>query len=106
MTMDEAAPIGDVFITATGMKDVIRDRHFRAMRDGAVLCNTGHYDCEINLEELAKIAKSRRTVRPNNEEFVLPNGNRLYVLAKGRLVTGCRRGHLRRSWSSPIILAP
>jgi adenosylhomocysteinase len=94
MTMDEAAPIGDVFITATGMKDVIRDRHFKVMRDGAVLCNTGHYDCEINLEELAKIAKSRRTVRPNNEEFVLPNGHRLYVLAKGRLVNlAAAEGH-------------
>ena len=94
MTMDEAAPIGDVFITATGMKDVIRDRHFRAMKDGAVLCNTGHYDCEINLEELAKIAKNRRTVRPNNEEFTLPNGNKLYVLAKGRLVNlAAAEGH-------------
>ena len=94
MTMDEAAPIGDVFITATGMKDVIRDRHFKAMRDGAVLCNTGHYDCEINLEELAKIAKNRRTVRPNNEEFTLPNGNKLYVLAKGRLVNlAAAEGH-------------
>jgi adenosylhomocysteinase len=94
MTMDEAAPIGDVFITATGMKDVIRDRHFRQMRDGAVLCNTGHYDCEINLEELAGIARSRRTVRPNNEEFVLPNGHRIYVLAKGRLVNlAAAEGH-------------
>jgi len=59
-----------------------------------VLCNTGHYDCEINLEELAKIAKNRRTVRPNNEEFTLPNGNKLYVLAKGRLVNlAAAEGH-------------
>jgi adenosylhomocysteinase len=94
MTMDEAAPIGDVFITATGMKDVIRERHFRQMRDGAVLCNTGHYDCEINLEELSGIARGRRTVRPNNEEFILPNGHRIYVLAKGRLVNlAAAEGH-------------
>ena len=94
MTMDEAAAIGDVFITATGMKDVIRDRHFRAMRDGAVLCNTGHYDCEINLKELEGVARSKRTVRTNNEEYTLPNGRRIYVLAKGRLVNlAAAEGH-------------
>jgi adenosylhomocysteinase len=94
MTMDEAAPLGDIFITATGMKDVIRDRHFKAMRDGAILCNTGHYDCEINLKELAAMAKGRRTVRANNEEFALPNGRRIYVLAQGRLVNlAAAEGH-------------
>jgi adenosylhomocysteinase len=94
MTMDEAAAIGDVFITATGMKDVIRDRHFKAMRDGAVLCNTGHYDCEINLAELETMAKQCRTVRPNNEEFTLADGRRIYVLARGRLVNlAAAEGH-------------
>jgi adenosylhomocysteinase len=94
MTMDEAAAIGDVFITATGMKDVIRDRHFKVMRDGAVLCNTGHYDCEINLAELETMAKQCRTVRPNNEEFTLDNGRRIYVLARGRLVNlAAAEGH-------------
>ncbi len=86
MTMDEAAKMGDIFITATGMKDVIQERHFKVMRDGAVLCNTGHYDCEINLKELESMAKGKRTVRLNNEEFTLPDGRRIYVLAKGRLV--------------------
>lgn len=94
MTMDEAAPVGDIFITATGMKDVIRERHFRVMRDGAVLCNTGHYDCEINLLELEAIAKGKRTVRSNNEEFTLADGRRVYVLAKGRLVNlAAAEGH-------------
>ena len=94
MTMDEAAKVGDIFITATGMKDVIRDRHFRSMRDGAILCNTGHYDCEINLGELDKVARSKRTVRPNNEEYKLPDGRRLYVIAQGRLVNlAAAEGH-------------
>jgi adenosylhomocysteinase len=94
MTMDEAAKIGDVFITATGMKDVIRERHFRGMRDGAVLCNTGHYDCEINLTELEGIAGGKRVVRPNNEEYTMADGRRLYVLARGRLVNlAAAEGH-------------
>ena len=59
MPMDEAAKLGDVFITATGVKDVIVKRHFESMKDGAVVCNTGHYDCEINMPELAAQAKSR-----------------------------------------------
>jgi adenosylhomocysteinase len=86
VTMDEAAPLGDVFITATGMKDVIVKRHFEQMRDGAIVCNTGHYDCEVNIKELSALAKSHRTIRPNCEEYVLPNGRRIYVLAEGRLV--------------------
>lgn len=86
MPMDEAARIGDVFITATGMKDVIVGRHFEQMKDGAVVCNTGHYDCEVNLKDLAALSVSSREIRPNNEEFVLKDGRRIYVLAKGRLV--------------------
>jgi adenosylhomocysteinase len=94
MTMDEAAKIGDIFITTTGMKDVIVDRHFASMKDGAVVCNTGHYNVELNLEQLAAMAKSRRVVRPDNEEFVLANGNRVYVLADGRLVNlAAAEGH-------------
>ena len=60
MKMDDAAKVGDVFITATGMKDVIVGRHFEVMRDGAIVCNTGHYDCEINLEDLEAMAESKR----------------------------------------------
>jgi len=95
MTMDQAAKVGDVFITATGVKDVIRDKHFRMMKDGAVVCNTGHYDCEINIPELEKIKKSKRTIRANNEEYIIKkNGRRIYLLAQGRLVNlAAAEGH-------------
>ncbi len=94
MTMDEAARIGDVFITATGVKDVIVKRHFQVMKDGTVVCNTGHYDCELNLNDLAKLAKSKREVRPNNQAYVLRNGRTVYVLAQGRLVNlAAAEGH-------------
>ena len=94
MTMDEAARIGDLFITATGVKDIIVDRHFKAMKDGAIVCNTGHYDCEVNLTHLKKLAKSVTEIRPNNEEYLLKNGKRIYVLAKGRLVNlAAAEGH-------------
>ena len=92
--MDEAAKEGDVFITATGMKDVIVGRHFDSMKDGAVVCNTGHYDCEIKIDELEEIAKSKRDIRVNNEEYHLPDGRRIYLLAKGRLVNlAAAEGH-------------
>jgi adenosylhomocysteinase len=94
MTMDEAARVGDVFVTATGVKDVIVRRHFQAMKDGAVVCNTGHYDCELNLGDLGKVSRKKRTVRDNNEEYTLKNGRRVYVLAQGRLVNlAAAEGH-------------
>jgi adenosylhomocysteinase len=95
MTMDEAAKVGDVFITATGVKDVIREKHFLSMKDGAIVCNTGHYDCEINIPELEKVAKSKRTIRANNEEYIIKkNGRRVYLLAQGRLVNlAAAEGH-------------
>jgi adenosylhomocysteinase len=94
MSMDEAAKVGEIFITATGMKDVLRGRHFEVMRDGAILCNTGHYDCEINIPELEQLAKSVRTIRQNCEEFTLHDGRRIYLLARGRLVNlAAAEGH-------------
>lgn len=94
MPMDQAAKIGDIFITATGMKDVIVDRHFQAMKDGAIISNTGHYDCEINLQQLKSLSKNTREVRPNNEEYTLKNGKRIFVLAQGRLVNlAAAEGH-------------
>jgi adenosylhomocysteinase len=94
MPMDEAARIGDVFITATGVKDVIVKRHFAAMKDGAIICNTGHYDCEINLKDLGLVTRTKRLIRENNEECVLKNGRRVYVLAQGRLVNlAAAEGH-------------
>lgn len=93
MTMDEAAKVGDIFITATGMKDVIVGRHFASMKDGAIICNTGHYDCEINIEQLDKLASGKRLIRDNNEEYLV-NGKRIYLLARGRLVNlAAAEGH-------------
>ena len=86
--------MGDVFITATGCKDVIVGRHFEVMKDGAVVCNTGHYDCEINLVDLEAMAKSKREIRDNCEEYLLADGRRIYVLAQGRLVNlAAAEGH-------------
>ena len=94
MTMDEAAAVGDVFVTATGMKDVIRGRHFASMKEGAVVCNTGHYDVELNLEELAELSKETSQVRANNRKYLLKNGKPIYVLADGRLVNlAAAEGH-------------
>lgn len=94
MPMDEATKIGDIFITATGMKDVITDKHFERMKDGAIVCNTGHYDCEINLNHLQKLSKNVREVRPNNEEYTLKTGKKIFVLAQGRLVNlAAAEGH-------------
>lgn len=86
MPMEQAAKLGDIFITATGVKDVLRRPHFESMKDGAVVCNTGHYDVEINIPELKAIAKGCRDIRPGNQEFVLPDGRRIYLLVEGRLV--------------------
>jgi adenosylhomocysteinase len=94
MPMDEAAAVGDVFITATGVKDIVVKRHFERMKDGAVVCNTGHYDCEINIPDLAGVAKSVREVRANNDEYLMKDGRRIYLLAKGRLVNlAAAEGH-------------
>ena len=86
MTMDEAAKEGDIFLTLTGDKDVIRDRHFKVMKDGAMMANSGHFDVEINIPELEAMSKSRRKVRNNIEEFLQEDGRKLYLLAEGRLV--------------------
>ena len=94
MTMDEAAAVGDVFVTATGMKDIIRGEHFVTMKEGAIVSNTGHYDVEIDLVALDEIAVSKRTVRQDNVEYTLDNGRKIYVLADGRLVNlAAAEGH-------------
>ncbi len=94
MTMDEAAKVGDIFCTATGMKDVIVDRHFASMKDGAIISNTGHYDCEINIEELTSQASSTRTIRENNVEYTMKDGRKIFLLADGRLVNlAAAEGH-------------
>src|SRR5512137_2140200 len=86
LPMDEAAKVGDIFVTATGMKDVIVGRHFDRLKPGAIVCNTGHYDVEINLGELEARTAQKRRIRDNCEEYTLKDGRRVYVLAQGRLV--------------------
>ena len=86
MPMDEAAKIGDIFLTLTGDKDVIRKPHFEKMKNGAMLANSGHFDVEINIPELESLSVSRRTVRDNIEEFQMKDGRKIYLLAEGRLV--------------------
>jgi adenosylhomocysteinase len=94
MPMDDAAAVGDVFITATGVKDIIVKRHFERMKDGAVICNTGHYDCEINIPDLTALSRNVREVRASNDEHTLKDGRRIYLLAKGRLVNlAAAEGH-------------
>lgn len=94
MKMDEAAALGDIFCTATGIKDIIVGRHFDVMKDGAIVSNTGHYDCEINIEDLAERSASVRTIRAENQEYTLKDGRKVHLLAEGRLVNlAAAEGH-------------
>ncbi|MCL1587180.1 MAG: adenosylhomocysteinase [Actinomycetia bacterium] len=94
MTGDEAAAAGDVFITATGNIHVFRAEHFEKMKDGTILANAGHFDVEIDLVALDEMSVSRRVLRDNLEEFVMPDGRRILVVAEGRLVNlGAAEGH-------------
>ena len=87
MPMAEAAPLGDVFLTATGSRDVITAQHLTQMRDGAILANAGHFDVEIDVRALADLAvEINRGIRPNADEYVLDSGRRLILLAEGRVV--------------------
>jgi len=86
MTMRRAAREGDIFITATGMKDVITAEHMKLMKDGAILCNAGHFNVEVNMQDLERLSVRSRLIRPNNREYALKDGRRLYLLAEGRLV--------------------
>lgn len=86
MTMDEAAPLGDYFVTSTGCKDVIVTRHFNMMKDNAFLANAGHFNVEVSVSELEALAVSHEPRRDGIEGYTLPNGKRLNLLAEGRLV--------------------
>ena len=86
LPMNEAAKIGDLFITVTGCSDVIGPEHFGLLKDGAILCNAGHFDVEVNVKALRETAVECREARHNIEAFVLPNGRTVYLLAEGRLV--------------------
>jgi len=94
LTADDAAAIGDVFITVTGNKHVLRRRHFEVMKDGVILANAGHFDIELELAALFEMAASVRPIRANLDEFEMPDGRRLLVAAEGRLVNlGAAEGH-------------
>lgn len=86
MTMDEAAPLGDFFVTVTGCKDVITEKHFLKMKDGAVCCNAGHFDCEVSVKDLKRISVSDSELRHNVVGYKLENGNTVCIIAEGRLV--------------------
>jgi adenosylhomocysteinase len=86
MSMNEAASHGDYFVTVTGCKDVIRKWHFENMKNGALMCNAGHFDVEINKVELEEISVSRKVVRKDIEEYAMADGRKLHLLAEGRLV--------------------
>jgi adenosylhomocysteinase len=94
MPMIEAAPLGDVFVTVTGNTTVINDEVFAAMKDGAIVCNSGHFNVEIDIDALAKMSRSRRTVRNHIEAFETINGRSIFLLAEGRLVNlAAAEGH-------------
>jgi adenosylhomocysteinase len=94
MPMKDAARIGDFFCTVTGNVNVIRKEHFESMKDGAIVANSGHFNVELDLESLAKIATERSTVRDFVEQFTLKNGNRVIILGEGRLVNlAAAEGH-------------
>ncbi|MDE5137573.1 adenosylhomocysteinase [Paenibacillus larvae subsp. larvae] len=86
LPMKEAAKIGDYFITVTGNRDIITREDYEVMKEGAILSNAGHFDVEVNKEDLEALASSKRTVRKNIEEYQLKNGKKVYLLAEGRLV--------------------
>lgn len=94
LTSLEAAAVGDVFITATGNIHVFRDEHFARMKDGAILANAGHFDVEINLDQLGEMSTAKRRLRDNLDEYTLEDGRRVLVVAEGRLVNlGAAEGH-------------
>jgi adenosylhomocysteinase len=94
MPIGEAAVIGDIFVTATGDTSVIRKEHMQKMKDGTILANSGHFNVEINPKSLEEIAKAKRNIRPNLDEYTLGDGRKLYLLAEGRLVNlAAAEGH-------------
>ena len=94
MPLIEAAPQGDIFVTATGDINVIRKQHIEKMKDGAIIANSGHFNVEINLKEIALISRNKRIIRKNLEEYLLENGKRINLLAEGRLVNlSAAEGH-------------
>jgi len=93
-TMDEASKEGQIFVTTTGNKDIITGQHLMNMRNDSIVCNIGHFDCEVDVAWLEKNAKSKVNIKPQVDRYELSNGNHIIVLAEGRLVNlGCATGH-------------
>jgi len=110
MAMGEAAKVGDIFVTASGDKDLIRKEHFQSMKPGAILANSGHFNVEINIKDLESLSSGKRTVRPNVEEYKLKSGKKLYLLGEGRLVNlAAAEGHppevMQMSFSNQALCA-
>jgi adenosylhomocysteinase len=94
MPMEKAAAIGDIFVTATGNKNVVRGEHYSMMKSGAILANTGHFNVELDLKALEEIAKEKLRIRDYADEYILKDGRKLYLLAEGRLINlAAAEGH-------------
>lgn len=94
MPMSKASEVGDIFVSATGNKNVIRGKHIASMKSGAIIANSGHFNVEINIPELEAMAKGKKTIRENVEEYTLRNEKKIYLLAEGRLVNlAAAEGH-------------
>lgn len=94
MRMEDAAPLGDIFITTTGDIHVLRKEHFELMKDGAIIGNSGHFNVEIDINALETMKVKKRSIRGSMDEYTLPDGNRIYLLGEGRLVNlACAEGH-------------
>lgn len=93
-TMDDAAKEASIFVTTTGCKDIIVGHHFESMKDDSIVCNIGHFDCELQVSWLEKNAKEKINIKPQVDRYTLKNGHHILVLAEGRLVNlGCATGH-------------
>ncbi|KAL4935636.1 hypothetical protein BDV06DRAFT_206618 [Aspergillus oleicola] len=94
VTMEEAAAIGQIFVTTTGCRDILVGKHFEVMRNDAIVCNIGHFDIEIDVAWLKANAKSVQSIKPQVDRYLMPNGRHIILLAEGRLVNlGCATGH-------------
>jgi adenosylhomocysteinase len=110
MSMSEASKIGDIFVTASGDKDLIRKEHMEKMKSGAILANSGHFNVEINIKDLESLSSRKSTVKPNVEEYRLKSGKKLYLLGEGRLVNlAAAEGHpvevMQMSFSNQALCA-
>lgn len=93
-TMEEACKEGNIFVTTTGCTDIVMGEHFMNMKDDAIVCNIGHFDCELNVAWLEENAKEKVNIKPQVDRYLLPNGRHIILLAEGRLVNlGCAMGH-------------